>query len=176
MLFPRYLIVIMLVILTGCGDLNPSSNDLQAPVDSGTIGPGAGQIAPDFSLFDTLGNPVTLSAELVAADGIVLYFTMWCPICDSHMSHMRAQVIPNFTNVKFFFVDYVSGTVELSRAAQDSNGYNDLTVLVDNTQDVLTLYTATMGTTVVIDNAGSVRMNEDYKDGAKLIETLLALP
>ena len=34
-----------------------------------------------------------------------------------------------------------------------------------------------MGTTVVIDSAGNiVRMNEDYKDGVKLIETLQALP
>ena len=36
-----------------------------------------------------------------------------------------------------------------------------------------------MGTTVVIENAGShgiVRMNEDYKDSTRLIETLNALP
>jgi hypothetical protein len=48
-------------------------------------------------------------------------------------------------------------------------------VLVDNIQEVLTLYQATMGTTVVIDNAGTVRMNEDYKDGVKLNETLASL-
>jgi hypothetical protein len=36
-----------------------------------------------------------------------------------------------------------------------------------------------MGTTVVIENdvtKGIVRMNEDYKDGTKLTETLTALP
>ena len=104
---------------------------------------------------------------------------MWCPICDSHMSHMRAQVIPNYPNVRFLIVDYVSGTVALSRSAQVSNGYTDMTVLVDNIQTALTLYEATMGTTVVIENAGShgiVRMNEDYKDSTKLTATLDALP
>jgi hypothetical protein len=36
-----------------------------------------------------------------------------------------------------------------------------------------------MGTTVVIENSGgqgTVRMNEDYKDGTKLTDTLDALP
>ena len=175
MSFPRYLLVILLLSLTGCYDLDPSSEDMRPPVDSTTIGPSVGQIAPDFSLFDTLGKPVTMSAELTGADGIVMYYTMWCPICDSHMSHMRSQIIPNYPNVKFFIIDYVSGTIELSREAQLSNGYADLTVLVDNIQEVLTLYQATMGTTVVIDNAGTVRMNEDYKDGVKLNETLASL-
>lgn len=175
MLSPRVYFVILLFVLTACDDLDPSSADKRPPVDTTTIGPAVGQIAPDFSLFDTLGSPVTMSAELTNAQGVVLYYTMWCPICDSHMSHMRSQVIPDFPNVKFFIIDYVSGTIELSREAQVSNGYADLTVLVDNIQEVLTLYQATMGTTVVIDNAGTVRMNEDYKDGTKLTETLASL-
>jgi peroxiredoxin len=179
MSFPRYLLIVLVVALTACGDLYPSGDDKRAPVDSSTIGASVGQIAPDFSLFDTEGNTVTMSAELASTDGIVLYYTMWCPICDSHMSHMRTQVIPNYPNVKFFIIDYVSGTVALSRTAQTDNGYTDMTVLVDNTQEALTLYQATMGTTVVIENAAShgiVRMNEDYKDSVKLTTTLDALP
>lgn len=176
MSFPRYLLLILLLALAGCDDLNPSSNDERPPVDSGSIGPSVGQIAPDFSLFDTLNNPVTMSAALSNVDGIVLYYTMWCPICDAHMSHMRARVIPDYPDVSFLIIDYVSGTVELSREAQLSNGYADMTVLVDNIQEVLTLYQATMGTTVVIDSTGTVRMNEDYKDGTRLTETLATLP
>ena len=143
--------------------------------DGTTIGPNVGQIAPDFSLFDTLNNLVTMSTELVGSDGLVLYFTMWCPICNSHMSHMRSEIIPKFPNVKFFIIDYVSGTIELSREAQLSNGFTDLTVLVDNIQEVLTLYQATMGTTVVIDNTSIVRMNEYYKDGTQLVDALNTL-
>lgn len=179
MSFPKTILIALAFTLTACDDLYPSGDDKRAPVDSSTIGASVGQIAPDFSLSDTEGNTVTMSAELVNTDAIVLYYTMWCPICDSHMSHMRAQVIPNYPNVRFLIVDYVSGTVELSRSAQVSNGYTDMTVLVDNIQTVLTLYEATMGTTVVIENAGShgiVRMNEDYKDSTKLTATLDALP
>ncbi len=121
-----------------------------------TIGPDVGQIAPDFSLLDTLRNPVLMSSELVGSDAVVLYFTMWSPISVSHMDHMQTQIIPSFPNVKFFFIDFVSGTVELSRAAQVSAGFIDLTVLVDNTQAVLALYQAAMGATVVIDSAGFV--------------------
>lgn len=180
MSFHRYLLIILALAVTACDDLYPSGEDKRAPVDTSTIGASVGQIAPDFDLSDTEGNMVTMSTELFNNDAIVLYFTMWCPICDAHMSHMRAQVIPNYPNVKFFIVDYVSGTVELSLLAQQENGYTDLTVLVNNIpQDVLSLYEATMGTTVVIENAGShgiVRMNEDYKDSVKLTTTLDALP
>lgn len=179
MLFPRHLLIILALVLTACDDLYPSGDDIRAPVDCSTIGASVCQIAPEFSLFDTESNTVTMSAELVGHSGIVLYYTMWCPICDSHMSHMRTQVIPNYPNVRFLIIDYVSGTVALSRTAQENNGYTDLTVLVDNIQEVLSLYEATMGTTVVIENAGGqgvVRMNEDYKDSVKLTTTLDALP
>ena len=179
MSFPRYLLIALVVALTACDDLYPSGDDKRAPVDSSTIGANVGQMAPNFTRPDTENNMVDMLTELSGTDGIVLYFTMWCPVCDSHMSHMRVQVIPNYPNVKFFIIDYVSGTVELSRTAQQDNGYTDLTVLVDNIQEVLTLYEATMGTTVVIENAvthGIVRMNEDYKDSVKLTTTLDALP
>jgi hypothetical protein len=33
-----------------------------------------------------------------------------------------------------------------------------------------------MGTTVVIDRTGTVRMNEDFKDGTRLQTVLTALP
>ena len=176
MSFHKYVFILLVALLTGCGDLNPSPDDLRPPVDTSQIGSSVGQPAPDFALFDTLGNPVTMSAELSGADGIVLYFTMWCPICDSHMSHLRTQVIPNFPKVKFFIIDFVSGTISDSLTAQEINGYTDLTVLVDDAQEVLNLYDANMGITVVIDSTGIVRMNEYYKDATKLIDTLTALP
>jgi peroxiredoxin len=179
MSFHRYTFIALFLVLSGCEDLYPSGDDKRVPVDSNTIGAGVGQIAPDFSLFDTQSNAITMSVELAGHDAVVLYYTMWCPICDSHMSHLRTQVMPDYPDVRFLIIDYVSGTIELSRTAQQENGYTDLTVLVDNIQEVLTLYQATMGTTVVIGNAGShgsVLMNEDYKDSVKLTDTLNSLP
>jgi peroxiredoxin len=167
--------------LAGCSgvsdDLNPSSEDKRPVVEAGTIGTQVGQQSPDFSLFDTLGNSRGLYAELaIPKDGVVLYFNMWCPICDAHASHMRINVIPNFPDVTFFLVDYVTGSISASRSAQESSGFTDIETLVDVDQAVFNLYQASMGTTVVIDKNGIVRMNEDYKDGVKLTETLLALP
>ncbi len=179
MSFPRTLFLILVFSLTACDDLNPSGEDKRTPVDTNVIGPGVGQIAYDFSLFDTENNAVTMSAELASADAIVLYFTMWCPICDAHMSHMRTQVIPNYPNVRFLIIDFVSGSVADARAAQQNNGYTDLTVLADLDAEAEINYEGTMGTTVVIQNAGGqgiILMNEDYKDSVRLTQTLDSLP
>ncbi len=173
---------LVLLMLVACDDLkdnfNPSSDDLRPVIDAGSDGSSVSQAAPDFTIPDTLGNLTTMSTELSGADGIVLYFTMWCPICDSHMSHMRANIIPNYPTVKFYFVDYVSGSISVSRSAQISNGYtgSNYTVLVDTVQTVLGLYKGTMGTTIVIDRNGIVSMNEDYKDGVRLNTALSELP
>jgi peroxiredoxin len=172
----------VLVIIGGCGsasnDLNPSGTDERPPVQAGTIGPAVGQRAPDFTLSDTLGNNLTLSSVFPSAKGVVLYFTMWCPICDTHMSNMRSSVVPLFPNVRFFLVDYVSGSVADARNAQVSNGYGGppFTVLADTNQAVLGSYSATMGTTVVIDSTGIIRLSEDYKDGVRLTDILGGLP
>jgi peroxiredoxin len=170
--------------LVACGgmmdDLKPSGDDNRPAVQQRTLGPAVGQNAPDFTLSDTLGNSVMLSTAVTTTgvQGVVLYFTMWCPICDTHMSHMRSSEIPGFPNVRFFAVDYVSGSVADARNAEVSNGYAEsgFTVLADTHQSVLGSYQATMGTTVVVDTAGIIRMNEDYKDGARLLVVLEGLP
>jgi peroxiredoxin len=130
------------------------------------------------TLPDSLGNAVTLSSVVPAAKGVVLYFTMWCPVCDSHMSHMRNTVLPAHPEVRYYAVDYVSGSVAGARSSEVSNGYDGsgITVLADIDTSVLGLYAATMGTTVVIDNAGVIRMNEDYRNGDNLMAVLANLP
>ncbi len=168
----------ILLILVSCGtDLAPSSTDDRPPVQCGTTGPNVCQTAPDFTLSDTLGNSVTLSSILSSptTSGAVLYFTMWCPTCDTDMTNMRS-LMPAFPNVSFLIVDYVSGTVADARNAEISNGYDGsgFVVLADTRQAVLNLYQATMGTTVVIDRSGNIRMNETYKS-AKLQSVLAAL-
>jgi peroxiredoxin len=176
--------LVLLLLLTSCGavtdDLAPSGADKRPSVQTGTSGPAVGQSAPDFTLPDTLGHSVTLSSELTISTlrGAVLYFTMWCPICDSHMSHMLSATIPRFPTVRFFAVDYVSGAVTDARNAEVADGFADsaFTVLADVHQTVLGSFQATMGTTVVIDKAGIIRMSEDYKDGSRLEAVLEGLP
>lgn len=157
-------------------DLTPSGSDRREDVVAGSMGTQVDQQSPNFAVQDTLGASYALSTEVASADAVVLYFTMWCPICDSHASHMRSEIIPDFPNVNFFLVDYVTGSISSSRAAQLSNGYAGMTVWVDADQALFDLYQASMGTTVVIDSSGIVKMNEDYKDGVKLRAVLDALP
>jgi len=178
------LLWLMLVLLAGCGgmmdDIAPSGKDKRPTVTCGITGPDVCQNASDFTLSDTLGNTVTLSS-VVSSPGVrgtVIYFTMWCPICDMHMSSMRASILPNYPAVRFLVVDYVSGSVAMARNEESSNGYSGsgFTVLADTNQAVLASFHATMGTTIVIDSAGVVRFNEDYKDGSRLRSVLAALP
>jgi peroxiredoxin len=178
------LLWILLLMIAGCGgmidDIAPSGSDKRPAVPCGITGPYVCQMAPDFTLADTLGDTVTLSSVLASPGvrGAVIYFTMWCPVCDMHMSNMRSSVVPVYPDVRFFLVDYVSGSAAGARTAELSNGYagSGFTVLADTDQAVLNRFHATMGTTVLIDNAGVVHLNEDYKDGARLRSALSALP
>lgn len=172
------------LLLAGCGgvmnDLNPSGSDKRTPVVAGTTGPGVGQQATDFTLSDTLGTSVNLSSELsgTTIKGVVLYFTMWCPLCETHMTQMRDTIIPLYPDVTFFAIDYVSGTVADARAAELNSGLSGagFRVLADTHQAVANAYLGTMGVTVVIDKTGIIRMNEDFKDGTRLNAALASLP
>ena len=166
-------IALALVMLTGCLDnLTSDSKDLRT--DTSTGGENAAP-AVDFIELTTESETIQLSSELMNNDAVVLYYTMWCPICDSHMSHLRSSVMDNYRNVRFLIVDYVSGSVAQSRNSQVSNGYAAMTVLADSDQSLIEQFKATMGTTVVIDDQNKILMNEDYKNGARLIEVLETL-
>jgi hypothetical protein len=91
---------------------------------------------------------------------------------------MRSSVVPNFPNVGFYIVDYVSGSVSDAASAASSNGYagGSITVLADVAHQLTNSYQGTMGTTIVIDSTGIVRMNEDYRDGSNLQAVLASLP
>jgi len=176
--------MLFIVLLAGCGntmgDLNPSGLDKRPPVEPGSIGTEVGQISPDFTISDTHGNDVTLSSIVPTAQGVVLYFTMWCTLCKGDMSQMQSSAIPAFPNVRFYAVDYVSGTVAEAAAAEAENSAytTGFTVLAD-THQILSgnsgLYKGTMGIVVVIDRNGVIRMNEEYK-AARLQSVLLTLP
>ena len=177
MSYAKWLIIAALLLLVGCQDnLNPSDKDMRPTVQTGITGNQVGQYAPDFTLESTANVFHTLSSEYQSNDAVVLYFTMWCPICDSHMSHMRNTYVPNYPGVQFFIVDYVNGSVSVARTAQLDTGYSDMDVLADINQSVMDLYDGTMGTTIVVDRNGVVQMNQDYSDGSKLGQVLRDLP
>jgi len=80
--------------------------------------------------------------------------------------------------VNFFLVDYVSGSISGADSSASANGYAGgvFTTLADTNHALTNTFQGTMGTTVVIDSSGIIRMNEDYQDGTNLRSTLVALP
>lgn len=172
-------LLLITALLAGCGDnLVPSGDDRRPSVQSGTTGPAVGQNSADFSVSDINGATVTPASALAGRKGAVFYFTMWCPICDGHMNNMRSFVAPQFPDVNFMIVDYLSGSVADVAAAASASGFasGTIAVLADLDDRMEAAYKGTMGTTVVIDKSGVIRMNEDYKDGTRLQAVLSSLP
>ena len=178
-------LVCVVLVLYGCGDLaddlKPSSSDERPDVVVGSIGYLPSQRAADFTAIDSMGNSFSLSDHLITgsdpADVVVLYFTMWCPVCLAHSEHMYNHVIPQFKHrgtVVHALVDYVSGSVSGSRMEELANGYagSDFTTLADVNQSLQDQFHGAMGTVVVIDSDGTILLNEDYRDGSALMDTL----
>ncbi len=179
MSYVKLLLVSCLLVIAGCqeitDDLSPSNTDERPAIVAGSTGSSVGQLSSDFTANDTLSVSHALSNELITANGVVLYFTMWCPICDSHMEHIRSNLVADFPNVTFWIVDYVTGSISASRASQLANGYASFTVLVDADLALFNTFNGSMGATVVIDRNGVVQLNEDYKDGSKVRAVLESL-
>jgi alkyl hydroperoxide reductase subunit AhpC len=174
-----FVVLLFLVFSAGCGDnLFPSGEDKRPSVLAGSSGGDVSQKAPDFSVPDINDTPVTLTSSTSGKKGAVFYFTMWCPICDTHMSSIRSSVAPLFPDVSFFLVDYLTGSIAGAASSASSNGYTGgiFTTLADTNHTLTNIFRGTMGTTVVIDSTGIIRMNEDYRDGTNLRSTLAALP
>jgi len=179
------LLILFCLPLGACNDLlddlNPSASDKRGTVVAGSIGNMPGQIAADFMVKDSLNNDFVLSDHLIGgsdpADVVVLYFTMWCPVCLSHSDHIYNDVMPQFSGrgtVVYGLVDYVSGSVSATRASELANGYagSAFTTLADVNQGLLDQLNGAMGIVVIIDSDGTILVNEDYRNGSALTETL----
>ncbi len=176
--------IAMLLLLASCGmegDLNPSSQDQRPAVIAGSIGFQVSQKAADFTAPDTRGGTFLLSDYLAggakASDAVVLYFTMWCPICMGHTDHIFYNIMPQFQlrgNTTYVLIDYVSGSITATQNAEAANGYAGSTfvTIADINQSILNQLQGTMGKTIVIDTNGIIQMNEDFRTGDNLIATL----
>ncbi len=174
----RCVFVLLALILSGCNeitdDLNPSGEDKRPEVVANSIGSMPGQIAADFTIKTSLDDDFVLADHLLdgaqAADVVVLYFTMWCPVCLAHSDHIFNTVMPQFEqrgDLVYALVDYVSGSIPAARAIETANGYagSRFITLVDADLSLKQQFNAGMGFVVVVGADGTILMNEDYRSG-----------
>ncbi|MBV6494101.1 MAG: Thiol-disulfide oxidoreductase ResA [Turneriella sp.] len=163
----RYTCVMIFIALfstsIGCSNLVPDGTDLRSHNTSSIVN--VGDSAPDFSLVTTAHTTLNLTTALSGKNAVVLYFTMWCPVCTSHTDEMLQTLVNTHPNVRFVFVDYVSASLSDTISMQHYSGYDGkpIDVAFDETQRVMNTYGATMASTIVVDSTGKVRMNETYK-------------
>jgi hypothetical protein len=166
--------------LSGCGgmadDLFPSGADRRPTGNCGTEGPNPCQVAPDFTLLDTAGDPVTLSAALAGKRGAVLYFTMWCDDCISHLGMLRADAMPAHPDLAYLALDYVSGDAPAVASMVASMGWSGagFTFLADVGQRWTGYFHA--GMAVVVVDADRVVRYSGYCAWERLQPVLAALP
>ncbi len=160
-------------LLSACGD---TMGDLQ-PANTDHTGSGGGRTASLFSAPAIDGTTFNLEDELATHKGVLLYFTQWCPICDSHMSHFSRNQIRQFPEVSFVAVDYVSGSVEQAKASARASGYDDgsFTVVADIDNTISGMYGGTMARTILIGKDGIIRFDEIFKTDDKLDRLLSEL-
>lgn len=161
-------VLLFVFCMTGCKeDLMPSN----APIES-TLVSREGEVIDDLLFTFSDGTSSSISERLSTHDAVVLYFTMWCPICDAHMSHIRSQIQPQYNNVDFIFVDYVSGSVVETMKVQRSSGYTDFDVIADINNELETYFNGTMATTIIIDKNFIVKLNSLFKTGNEIKDKL----
>ncbi|GAA6134008.1 hypothetical protein NBRC116188_07970 [Oceaniserpentilla sp. 4NH20-0058] len=161
-------ILMACVLLSACQeDLLPSNDPLKNTQDLQQ-----GSMIEDFEFTLSDGTTRSLSVELNQYDAVVLYFTMWCPVCDSHMSHIRTDLVSQFSNVKFIFVDYISASIAYTLDAQQANGYTDFDVISDENNILENQFNGTMATTIVIDKNFVVQFKGLYKTTEDLTHIL----
>ncbi len=146
-----------------CSNLLPDDADLRGQNPGNILA--VGQQAPEFSLPVTDGSTLTLASGLAGKNGLVIYFTMWCPVCTSHTDEVVQAIVPAYPNARYVMVDYVSSSINEAATLKTYGGYDStgIVVALDGSQSLMNSYGATMAFVVIIDSTGKIRMNEVYK-------------
>ena len=88
-----------------------------ASVDGGT--PEATAMpAPDFSVYDSAGNEVTLSALLGGKPAVLNFWASWCGPCRSEMPHFQEAYERLGGEVSFVMVNMTDGQRETQESAE----------------------------------------------------------
>ncbi len=170
--------MVSLLALAGCQeDMMPSSKDQRSENQNqvgGSVGGTVGSTVEDFSYTLSTGEQNQLNTLLQTHDAVVLYFTMWCPVCTEHMQHIQVLTAEH-PNIAFVFVDYLTNSVANTRQTQLSQGWDGFDTISDFDNALENQFDGTMAITVVIDKNSIVKLNEEFKNGARLKDVLNTL-
>ena len=128
--------------------------------------------APDFTVYDSEGNPVKLS-EHMGKPMVLNFWASWCGPCQMEMPHFEQAYLDMGEEITFFMVNMTGGR-ETQKSAQeflDSTGYT-FPVYFDLDMDAAYAYGVySLPMTVFVDEQGNV---QDLAIGAIDEATLLS--
>lgn len=107
-------ILSLFVSLISCGNNDTSSSDTS----------GSDSAAPDFTVYDRLGNEVRLS-DFIGEPVVINFWATWCTYCVQEMPDFNRAFI-EYPEVNFLMINATDGVNETEKKATDyvdSEGY-----------------------------------------------------
>ena len=102
-----------------------------------------GDEAPDFTLEDIQGNPVTLSAARgKSATVVVFYRGYWCPFCARQLAELRS-LTKNNDQIRLLAIsvdDHATTKKLIEKISSDGNGAVNFSMLSDPDHKVIDIY------------------------------------
>lgn len=125
-----------------------------------TVGLEKGNLAPDFTLYDLQGKPLTLS-DLKGKRVVLNFWATWCPPCEAEMPHMQKYYdkYKDEDNVEIVGVNLTYAKEKVTRVEQFLKSY-DITfpVVLEPDESVASQYMImTIPSTFMIDTAGRIQ-------------------
>lgn len=146
-------IVAIVFIVSGGGQKTTTPAKIEKPTGSVEVG----TKAPDFTLNDFSGTPVTLSASS-GKPVVVNFWAAWCPFCVSEMPDFE-KVHQKFGEKVTFLGIHRSETEDTKTGAEFAKKLVTYQLLADTTGDVYKTLTAgqrAMPFTMILDKEGKI--------------------